>query len=215
MKKYFIGLLLFTVSVASYSQSIFSTALGGGLDYNYNEYYNEYTYSKYLLSKHYNLDLDGALMLGKKFRLQLEMKYMKFGYGQRYNPVGQQSSNTLIKSEITFQYWSMTPRVNYKLTTFKKFDLYASAGFKFEFNIDGKEESETAGGRVYSSHHLDDNYTVNMQGIAGGLLLKYNITKHLSVNLVPDYTYYMQKFYSQNQGNFQRFSADLSVEWRY
>ena len=214
MKKYFIGFLLTTVTAVGYSQSKFSNALGGGLDYNYNLYFDYNNYTPYQVNHDFNLDLTGAIQLGKKIRLRLEFNYSKFSYGQRYTIV-QSSNDALIKSEMTIHNLGIIPRLDYKLITFSKFDLYISPGFKFDINLNYAEASTTTAGKVISTEHMNYDYDNFMQGISGGLLLKYNITKHLSVNLVPDYTFYLGKFYNQNSGNLQRMSGNLEVEWLY
>ena len=213
-KSFLLGLFLLSVPFVSYSQSIFSNSLGGGLDYNYNVYYDYNNNQKFQVNQDFNFDVNGAFQLGNKLRLRLEVDYSNFSYGQRYY-FEKPSDNTVVKSEITIHNLSLTPRVDYKLVVVNKFDVFVSSGFKFEMNLGSDEESQTSGGKVYSSSHISTDYDHFMQGIAGGLLLKYNLSKHLSVNLAPDYSFYLQKFYDQSEGNLQRISVNLGIEWRY
>jgi len=116
---------------------------------------------------------------------------------------------------MTIRCIHLNPMLDGRLLTFKKFDFYITTGYRFEWVVDNDEESIKSGGATTSSHYLDKSFESSNGGPYGGVIVKYNAGKHLGITFEPGYTYYLKELYYQNDGNFQRFSANIGIEFTF
>jgi hypothetical protein len=191
--------------------------LNGGYDLNINKYYSKYVYEKFEGKKDFNGGLALGITLGKRMRFRIGVNYAQLTYGQTY-PSGFLTDNTgtsYTESTMTLHAIHMDPALDGRLFSFKKFDLYITAGYRFEWITGHDEESIKSGGETVSSSYLDRNYPKANGGPHGGLIVKYNAGKHLGITLEPAYTYYLKELYYQNDGNLQRFSANIGIAYTF
>jgi len=208
-------MVIFTAPV--YSQVNPFIDLSGGYDYNLNKYYNKYVYEKFEGKTDFNAGVALGVTLGKRVRFRTGVNYAQFTYGQYY-PSGFLTDNAGIsytESEMTIHCINLNPRLDGRLLTIKKIDLYITAGYRFEWVVDDDEESIKSDGATTSSHYLDKNFKKSNGGPFVGFIVKYNAGKHLGITFEPLYTYYLKELYYQNDGNLQRLSANIGIEYTF
>ncbi|MBN2275895.1 MAG: hypothetical protein JXR41_04575 [Bacteroidales bacterium] len=204
-------ILLFFV-VPGYAQVNPFISLGGGYDYNLNKYYDENNYTGFEGHSDFNAGLHLGTTLGKRIRFRTSVNYAQFTYGR--NPMNEQlyiSESTMRISNI-----NLNPMLDGCLFLSDKFNLYLYAGYRFEWVVDSYEESivrET--GKTKDTRYIDRNYTTFNNGPLGGIILKYKAGKHLAFTFEPGFTYFLKEFYYQNDGNLQRISANIGIEWQF
>lgn len=206
MKKFYILLFCLVFAIPGFAQSRFFIGMSGGLDFNNNKYYTPNNYKKFEDGK---TDFNAGLDLGYRFsdvtRFRLELRYSEYSFGQR--------SSTL-ESEMSLFNLDVNPRLDIRVWSLKKLELFLSPGFRLEYVLDSDGETVWTNGTTSSTNYVDKDYKDKIQGFIGGAILKYNFTKHLGVTLSPDYTLFFDKLYDRNDGSLQRFNINAGIEWR-
>jgi hypothetical protein len=211
-KLLFVGLFLM-FGVTGYSQSTFSLGVSGG----YNKSFNHLVRMANTTDAFpdYNFGVDGILKINERLNVRAELHYSNLSFTQKYNTV---SSDPLryYKSKLAISYLDISPEIECRLFSIKKFDLFASTGFKFEFQMGKYERAYLANGDKSDYNYISDvEYTTTQAGVVGGLVAKYNVTQYMAFTLKPEYTYFFHEFYSKNDYNMQRVGVNLGVEWKF
>jgi|GEM_PF-2099067 len=211
--KMLLVLFFLMFSMAGFSQTSFSLAVSGGGEHSFNFLQNNTNGSD--VYPDFNLGVDGIINIGEKMRLRAELRYANLNYTHDWNSHST-AENHILTSVRTISNLNLTPRFDYKLASGGKFDLYASAGFKFEFTLGDLERTKWTGGDKTTTHYLDNSeYTKTQAGAVGGLILKYNVNPSFGFILAPDYTCFFDKFSSKNDWVMQRVGVNLGVEWKF
>lgn len=206
-----ISILIFTIS--GYSQPNFSLGVSGGYDHSFN-------FLKGLPKTNsdnfpdFNLGVSGILNLGDKVRVRAELGYENMNYTREWN-FESQSPDRILNTVLSISNLDVSPRVDYKLVKAGKFDLYCSAGFRFEFTLGDFESTTKANGEKSTANFIENDYTKTQAGAVGGFIFKYNVNPSFGIILSPDYTYFFDKFSSKNDNNLQRVGVNLGVEWKF
>lgn len=214
MKKYFTVSLLFMFMVLTgFSQEHYSLFFSSGYDYNLN-HLSGMKYSNSNEFPDYNLGVGGAVYLNDRFRLRAELKYANVSFTRNYN-FQTTTDGTLDRSVLSISNLDFNPNVDYRVFSFGKFDFYGYTGLRFEFNIGNSQYVYTLDGDKSSKNLVESDYKKAMVGLTGGCSLSYNINKKFAVSISPEYTQFLNYFYSDNSSNFSRSSVNLGVEWKF
>jgi hypothetical protein len=211
--KVFLVIFFLIFSVVGYSQTTFSFGVSGGYDHNFN-YLTGLTNTTSSSFPDFNFGVDGILNIGEKMRIRAELKYSNMNLTRNWN-FNSQDLTRFDKSVLYISNLDLCPRFDYKLLTTGKFDLYASAGFHFEFNLGNYERSTLANGDKLTTNLMSRDFTKTQAGAVGGLILKYNVNPSFGITLAPDYTYFFDQFSTKNDYNMQRIGMNLGVEWKF
>jgi hypothetical protein len=196
----------------SYSQVDPYINLGAGYDYNLNKYYEMNQWIMYEGKTDFHAGGDLGLQMGKNARFHAILNYVQFTYGQTNGD----PSEDLTECEMRIGSLSLTPALDIRFWSLKKFDFYASGGYTMEWVVDMKETNQWKDGSTTDKIYMDKNYNSFVSGPTGSILLKYNLSKNLGITLKPSYTYYLKKFYDKNElGNLQRISIGIGVEYLF
>jgi len=210
MKKICAVLICLISSIAGYSQSAWTVSVGGGLDLYKNKYYSTNIYEKFEDGK---LDFYAGLGIGVKIndivRLRVNCNYGEYSFGVK----PKDSSIAFSESEKTLVHLDVVPRLDIKLLTFRKFDLLASPGVDIAYIIDSRNKTILPTGEESKRVYVDSRNKSSYTGALLGAIARYNIDRQFAVTLTPEYTYFFNKLYSKNDGNFQRFRVGLGFEW--
>lgn len=209
MKKLYIMLFCVFCAIQGFPQSRFFVNLNGGLDYNFNKYYTPNNYGKFENGKtDFNLGLDLGYRFSDKVRFRLESRYVEYSFGQE--------SSTL-KSERSLYNLAFNPRLDFRVWSVRKFELFLSPGLRLEYVItsDGETWRHDDGSHSRRQVYVDADYRDKNSGFVGGAILKYNYNNHLGFTLSPDYTLFAHKIYEKNSGSLQRVNVNAGIEWRF
>jgi hypothetical protein len=107
---------------------------------------------------------------------------------------------------INLDYFDFNFHIDYSLFSTKKFQLFVSPAFKYEFQTG------------YSLSSRKWNFLVLKQpsSIIGGSLstiFKYKVSKHFGLTLTPEYTVFAHPFATGNDKSYQRFNANFGMEF--
>ena len=211
MKK---GLLLFVClffMLSGFAQSRWSVNLNAGCDYNINKYYSPYNYKKFENSKEdFNLGLNVGYRLADWVRFRMEFKYNEYSYGHYFT-----STSDLLKSEMTLSNLDFNPMIDFRVMSFNKFEFFLTTGLRLEYTIDDEQETLRTDGEMSTLKYIPMDYDDKMSGWTGGAILKYNLSKHLGITFTPEYTLFFDRLYSENDGQMQRFSTNVGIEWTF
>jgi hypothetical protein len=214
MKKYLTVSLLFVfVSLAGFSQERYSLFFSSGYNSNVN-HLSGMAYSNTNQFPDYNLGVGGAVYLNDRFRLRGELKYVNISFTRNYN-FSSTSALTLDRSVLSVSNVDFNPYIDYRIFSIGKLDFYGYTGLRFEFSLDGAQSSYTKDGEKSYSNYIESNYKKAMVGLTGGCSLNYNINKQFAVSLSPEYTKFMNYFYSDNTSSLNRSSINLGFEWKF
>jgi len=214
MKRYFTVSLLFMFMVLTgFSQEHYSLFFSSGYDYNLN-HLSDMKYSNSSEFPDYNLGLGGAVYLNDRFRLRAELKYANVSFTRKYN-FQTTTDGTIDRSVLSISNLDFNPYIDYRIFSIGKFDFYGYTGFRFEFNIGSSQHAYTLDGEKSSKNLVETNYKKAMVGLTGGCSLSYNINKKFAVSISPEYTQFLNYFYSDNTSNFKRSSVNLGLEWKF
>ena len=209
MKKICVVLFFIAASLASYSQSIWTVGISGGLDSYKNKYYSRNDAVKF---EDGNLDfhagLDFGIRITKTVRFRINCNYGEYSFGQK--PYGH---TVYAKSEKTLSHLDVIPRVDVRLVSYRKFDLLISPGYDLEYILESKNSTTLPNGDKSKRVYVDPNYNSKYSGPTLGAIARYKIDKHFAITLSPDYTYFLDKLYNKNDNNLQRFRVGLGFEW--
>ncbi len=208
MKKLYIVLFCVLCAFSGFTQSRFFVNLNGGLDYNFNKYYTPNNYEKFENGRtDFNAGLDLGYRFSDKVRFRIESRYVQYSFGQK--------SSTL-KSERTLYNVAFNPRLDFRVWSLKKFELFLSPGLRLEYVITSDGETNYANGD-YSRRYVlvKSDYRDKNSGFTGSAIFKYNYNSHLGFTLSPDYTLFANKVYEKNSGSLQRMSVNAGIEWRF
>lgn len=208
-----IQIILFSLllSLAGFSQTRFSVNLNGGIDKNFNKFYNPNGYTKFEeANAEYNYGLDVGYRLTDWFRARLEFKINEYSFGQK--PI---ASVDIAESSLTMKNIAFNPRLDFRIFNPGKFEFFISPGFRLEYLMDANQESIRTDGEKSDHNYISTNYRDNMSGFIAGAKLKYNFTDHLGITLSPEYTFFFDKLYEKNDVAMHRFSSSLGVEWTF
>jgi opacity protein-like surface antigen len=186
--------------------------LGAGYDYNFNKYYNENGYIRFENATDYNAGGDFGLQLGKNARFHAVFNYVQFTYGK----TPRDTSVFYSEAKMRISSLSLTPALDIRVWSHKKLDLYVTAGYLMEWVVDMKETNQLKDGGTTNLILMKKDYNSFISGPAGGIILKYNISKNLGITFEPTYTYFLKKFYEpENDLNLQRISVGIGVEYLF
>jgi hypothetical protein len=208
MKKYYIVFLFLLGTASGFAQSRYFINLNGGLDFNSNKYYTPNNYTKFENGRtDYNVGLDLGFRFSDKYRFRLESRYVQYSFGQE---------SSALKSERTVYNLDFSPRLDFRVWSNSKFELFLSPGLKLEYVITSDGETRYANGDyTRRTVYVNSDYRDKNSGIVGGAIFKYNYNKHLGFTLSPDYSLFAHKVFEKNDGSLQRFNVNAGVEWRF
>jgi hypothetical protein len=210
----FLLVVIFSVmSLSSYAQSNFSWGLSGGYDKTFN-HFTGMNYTNTDALPDFNFGVDGILKIGDRFRLKAEVHYSNLSFTRKYN-FESLDDKRIDFSNLAIHNLGLTPKIDYRLASAGKLDIYASAGVKFEFALGKYERSLRADGEQTTKNFITDSYKQTQIGAVGGFVFKYNLSDFTAITLMPEYTYFFDKFYSKNDFDMQRVGVNLGVEWRF
>lgn len=218
-RKILLVLFFLTFTLVGFSQSNFTFGVSGG----YDKTFNHLTGLGLLDTKDafpdFNLGVDGMFNVGEKIRIRAELGYENLSYTKNWNSESTDPTR-IYKSVVSVSNLDISPRVDYKLAKSGSFDLYASAGFRFEFTLGNYERTTLANGDKLTTNliintNTKTNFTQTQAGAVGGFILKYNVNPSFGITLAPDYTYFFDYYYTQNVDKMQRIRVNLGVEWKF
>ena len=211
MKKYFLLLSVIAIPFLGFSQSRFFVNVNAGWDYTTNKYYN---YNNYSFFEQDGAEFSYGADLGYKFsdkvRFRVESRFGKYKYGNYGS-----DTDRSIKTTVSMNYFDITPRFDFRIWSKSKLELFVSPGLKLEYNSDMDYETTRTDGVASDLNYASSAYSESMPGFVGGVILKYNIDKHLGITFSPDYTLYFKKLYDKNDANMQRLTTHLGVEYNF
>ena len=214
MKRYFTVSLLFMFMVLTgFSQEHYSLFFSSGYDYNLN-HLSDMKYSNSSEFPDYNLGIGGAVYLNDRFRLRAELKFANVSFTRNYN-FQTTTDGTLDRSVLSINNLDFNPYIDYRVFSIGKFDFYGYTGLRFEFKLGSSQYVYTLDGEKFSKNLVETNYKKAMVGLTGGCSLSYNINKKFAVSISPEYTQFLNYFYSDNTSNFKRSSVNLGLEWKF
>ncbi|MBN2806855.1 MAG: hypothetical protein JXR22_09365 [Prolixibacteraceae bacterium] len=205
--------LIAASSTVSKAQNSFSIGMAGGVEKNLNHLYdmNE-TNTDYFPD--FNFGVEGIYSYGDRLRFRGGLFYENMSYTREYN-IMNDLPNRLDNTVLSISNLDFIPRVDFRLFSLGKLDLLASAGFHFEIFLGDYERSTLANGESYKSDYTRYVFQKGQVGAIGGLIFKYNVSDKVAIKLAPDYTYFFNKFYEENDKNLQRVSGTLGIEWKF
>lgn len=213
MKQIFIFFFACLLSVTAFSQSKFAVSFQGAYDQNSN-----YLEDLKKLNTNEIPDFSGGVnliyYLGKKFRLRAESDYSNISFTRDYQTDASIDKNVGL-TKMSINNISLNPHVDYKIFSLGQLDLYGSAGLRFEFTLSDWQRTYNQAGDLLSGKYLLDEINPGEIGGTGGLILKYNISEHLGIQVAPEYTYYFRPLFTMNDNNLQRLSLKAGIEWRF
>lgn len=181
-------------------------------------------------SPDYNFGIDGIMKLNDWLRVKAEIHYENMGFTRNWN-TGSTDPDAIDISKVALSNLDISPMVDLRFLKVGKFDVFATAGFRFEFQMGKWEKSLTNSGEETDYDHVMDTYNESKAGVVGGLLFKYNLNKDFALTLSPQYTYFFDPFYFQNsyedeykfdflgmefnKCNLRRASVNIGVEWNF
>lgn len=214
MKKYLTVSLLFVfMTLAGFSQERYSLFFSSGYDNNVN-HLSGMDYSNSNQFPDYNLGVGAAVYLNDRFRLRGELKYVNMSFTRNYNFITTTTS-TLDRSVLSVSNFDFNPYIDYRIFSVGKLDFYGYTGLRFEFSLGDTQSAYTIDGEKSYSNHIENNYKRAMVGLTGGCSLSYNINKQFALSISPEYTRFMNYFYSDNISNLNRSSINLGLEWKF
>jgi len=214
MKKYLTVSLLFVfMTLAGFSQERYSLFFSSGYDNNVN-HLSGMDYSNSNQFPDYNLGVGAAVYLNDRFRLRGELKYVNMSFTRNYNFLTTTTS-TLDRSVLSVSNFDFNPYIDYRIFSVGKLDFYGYTGLRFEFSPGDTQSAYTIDGEKSYSNHIENNYKRAMVGLTGGCSLSYNINKQFALSISPEYTRFMNYFYSNNISNLNRSSINLGLEWKF
>jgi len=227
MKKFLlIVLVLSALSIPGFSQKDYSIAVTGGYDYNMNHLIGLGLENCTNTLPDFNIGADFSFLMGDKLRLRADLRYSNISFEEPYLNSYHPLNKNAVRLVYAFNNLDISPRADYRILKIKNFDLYASAGFKFEFLLGKFELLELANGDLDTSNTFKYATTGTNVGVVGGLIFKYNITPKIGIVLAPDYTSFFDYFapdrndYNDRESAYwkhylQRFSMNAGVEWTF
>jgi hypothetical protein len=214
-RRYLAAAVVILFVMPSFSQVDPFINLGAGYDYNFNKYYERPQWIMFEGKTDFNAGGDFGLQLGKNARFHAIFNYVQFTYGQ----TNTDTSEYLTEIKIRIGSLSLTPALDVRFLSYKKFDFYVTAGYLMEWVVDLKETNKLKDGSNSNSIYkgvIDENYKSFVNGPTGGIIVKYNLTKNLGITFEPSYTYFLQKFYEKKElGNLQRISVGIGIEYLF
>jgi hypothetical protein len=211
-RRYLTAAVIIMFMVPSYSQVDLFINLGASYDYNLNKYYEMNQWNMYEGKADFSAGGDFGMQLGKNARLHAIFNYVQFTYGQTNSDL----SEDLTECKMRIGSLSLTPALDIRFWSLKKFDFYATAGYMLEWAVDLKETNYWKDGSTTDQIYMDKNYTSFVTGPTGGIFFKYNLSKNLGITFKPSYTYFLKKFYDKKElGNLQRISVGIGVEYLF
>jgi hypothetical protein len=213
MKKLIFLLALIISTSILKAQSPISIGLNGGLNYYFNSSYSLY-YDDYAIKPDFTIGADMGLKLSEKSRFRFELGYGIMRSGRDWN-IANPTSSSPIKSVLKAHFFNFNIRFDYKFLKYSKLDVYVSPALKTQCSLGAYETTSLQKGKDVTSKYLDRSYPNKIAGGALGLLFKYNLTDKLGLTLMPEYTYFFKKYYSDCSGTLQSFSAKVGIEWKF
>jgi hypothetical protein len=196
----------------SYASTI---GINGGINNDINAYRlndNSFGNNFYSGKSHFNFGLDYGMMISKKVRPRLELKYVQMSYN-----VGWNNANipTIKESVVNLHNFDINFRLDYMLLDSKKFQMFISPALKWEFNLN-REEKNTRYDETYNWAKYNGIITENSKNLLGGglaAILKYNVTKNIGLTVTPEYTLFFRNFVRTNDKCYQRTSINFGLEF--
>jgi hypothetical protein len=190
--------------------------LNAGVDYNFNAYrlsldHNGFKY--YGIDPHYNYALDFGLKVSKRLRTRVEFKFVKMSYGMDWGDY----NSTFDKTVTKLYNFDANLHLDYLLLSRNRFRFYISSGLKSEFVIDYKYLRKDNDGSTTEVKYnfTDDEFSKSILGGVMSTIIKYNLNNYIGITLVPEYSIFFRNFIKSNDKNYQRFSTNIGLEFRF
>ncbi len=210
MKKYFVLLVLLSISGLAFSQVKVFVNLNAGWDHTSNMYYN---YNNYEIfengEEEFSYGFDLGLKLSDVVRFRVATTFGSYCFGQMY------TNMDVTQTDMTMKYFNITPRFDFRILHKGNFETFLSPGLKLEYISDADQKSYRTDGSVSDAKYVSTAYEKSMTGVAAAMIMKYNFNSNLGLTLTPEYSYFFKKLYEKNDQNLNRFSARLGLEWTF
>lgn len=213
MKHHLLLTIVLFLALTSFSQSKFSLGFTAAYDQNSNHLVD---LNKINTNEIPDFGAGANLIyyINDRMRLRAEAEYSNISFMRDYETDASVVKNIGV-TKIAINDISLNPHFDYKLFSLSKLDLFASAGMRFEFTLTDWQRTYNRGGDLLGGKYLTDALNPGMIGGIGSVILKYNVTEHLGIQVVPEYTYFFRPLFGLNENNFQRMSLKAGVEWRF
>ncbi len=228
MKKIVFSLIFILPALSVFSQDfepIFTMGINSGIDYNINAYQipinSRFGYQYFGKPLQYNIGLDFGVAVTNKFRPRIELRFQNQQYGVNWNLTNSQGNIIypvdMIQSIQNINYWDINIYLDYLLTKWKKLDIYASPGLKYEFETSDFLYTSLNDGLPTSSNQsiLFPSFPRQIAAAAVSMIFKYNFTKHFGMTLTPEYTLFFRNYTSSNSQLYQRLNLNAGFEFRF
>lgn len=222
MKKIVFSLVFILSTITVFSQEfepIFTMGINSGVDHNINAYQlqpnAQYYYYYYGIPNQYNIGMDFAVAVTKKLRPRLELRYVNSQFGVKWN-VPDSAHYDMIRSTHNINNFDINLHVDYLLWTLKKLDIYVSPGLKYEFYTGDYLHTTLTDGPSTSTNWniLNPSFPRNDAAGVVSFLFKYNISKHIGITLIPEYTLFFRDYIGGQGALYQRLSLNAGFEFR-
>jgi hypothetical protein len=211
MIKFVLVVVLLSTTLIGRSQSQFSLGFSGGIDKTSHQF-DFMPKTNLDETPDYNFGVDGIYRIKDWLRVKAELHYSNLGF-TRYWETGTTDPLAIYKSKVALSNIYISPLVDLRFLKLGKLDLFASAGFRFEFQSGKWEKSYSNNGEKMDFDHVMDKYNEGRTGVVGGLLLKYNVTPALGITVSPQYTYFFSPLYFQNDYDDQYKFEIIGIEF--
>jgi hypothetical protein len=222
MKKIIFSLfLLISLSIGLFAQNdpviAYTFGINSGADNNINAYRfnpNSAENSFSAGNVHFNIGVDYGMMISKRLRPRIELKYVEMSYNAGWEET---NVSTIKESIVKLSNFNINFRLDYLLLSSKKFQVFVSPGLKWEFPVTSQEKNIKYDG-TYNWANYNGISSANPGSLLGGAvstILKYNFTKKVALTVTPEYTLFFKEFSSGNNKSFQRTSINFGFEFNF
>jgi hypothetical protein len=198
------------------ARHLFYVGLNGGVDYDFNAYRqtpDKNGFDFYAINPHYNFGVDVGFMATKRLRPRLDFKFVKMSYGMDWGDFNGKFDKSITKLSNL----DINLHLDWELLTRKKFQVFISPVLKSEFVSGVKYERHDKDGNTEEVNYnlIDDQFPKSILGGGLSAILKYNLTDHIGITMVPEYSIFCRRFVRSNDKNYQRFSTNIGIEFKF
>lgn len=189
--------------------------LTGGLDYDLNAYQfgidNNKEFEYYGINPHYNLGLSFGFDVTKRIRPRLGVYFLTMSYGFNWSD----DYPDFDKTEASLYYMGLNLNFDYMVLSRGNFNLYISPGIKGETYIRRTFETSYTNGDPSDNRNFDytEAYPDKFAGCGISAIFKYNVLKYLGLEVIPEYTHFINGFVKSNDKPYQRFNINFGIEF--